>query len=227
MKNRNRKGRLNDRGAALVTVIVVVAFISILATTFLYLSGMNFFMKKTDQKTKESFYEAETALEEIRAELMNLSSQAAKTAYESILVQYASMDSYTRYSAYQNSFFQELKKSWDAKRDVEIPQLSYEDMIKRITAPAYQTFVGLDPEVADAGEVDLSHASEGYVLIKGICLIYTNSDGYTTIIKTDYMVRVPEINWSVGESASGVTPPPGDGSVDLSECVQYYNWVKQ
>lgn len=227
MKNRNRKGRLNDRGAALVTVIVVVAFISILATTFLYLSGMNFFMKKTDQKTKESFYEAETALEEVRAELMNLSSQAAKKAYESILVQYASMDSYTRYSAYQNSFFQELKKSWDAKRDVEIPQLSYEDMIKRITAPAYQTFVGLDPEVADAGEVDLSHASEGYALIKGICLTYTNSDGYTTIIKTDYMVRVPEINWSVGESAPGATPSPGDGSVDLSECVQYYNWVKQ
>lgn len=227
MKKRNRGERLDDRGAALVTVIIVVGLLSILATTFLYLSGMNFFMKKTDQKTKESFYEAETALEEIRAELMELSADAAGKAYQRLLVQYASMDSYTRYSAYQSYFFEELQKSWNAKRDVETPQLSYEEMIKRIVSPEYQSFLSLDPATADAGAPDLTYVSQGYLLIPGICLTYTNSEGYTTIIQTDYMVNVPQLNWSVGDTTPGGTPAADKDGVDLSECVQYYNWTKQ
>lgn len=227
MQKRNRGERLDNRGAALVTVIIVVGLLSILATTFLYLSGMNFFMKKTDQKTKESFYQAETALEEIRAELMELSADAAGKAYQRLLVQYASMDSYTRYSAYQSYFLEELKNSWDARRDVETPQLSYEEMVKRIVSPEYQGFLSLNPDVADAGMADLTYASQGYLLIKGICLTYTNSEGYTTIIRTDYMVSVPQLNWSVGDTAPEGTPVADKTGVDLSECVQYYNWTKQ
>lgn len=227
MKKRNRRERLDDRGAALVTVIIVVGLLSILATTFLYLSGMNFFMKKTDQKTKESFYEAETALEEIRAELMELSADAAGKAYQRLIVQYASMDSYTRYSAYQSYFLEELKNNWNAKRDVETPQLSYEEMMKRIVSPEYRGFLSLNAEVADAGVPDLTYASQGYLLIKGICLTYTNSEGYTTMIETDFMVSVPQLNWSVGEAAPSGTPIADKDGVDLSECVQYYNWTKQ
>lgn len=64
MEEKKSYGKLNNDGAALVTVIVVITFISILATVILYSSGMNFAMKTTDIKTKVSFYDAETAMEQ-------------------------------------------------------------------------------------------------------------------------------------------------------------------
>ena len=94
--------KLNNSGSAIVTVIVVVAFISILATTILYVSGMNFYMKMTDLHTKESFYEAETALEEIKAFLMTEAAEAGREAYMDVVINYASTDGYTRYAIYQN-----------------------------------------------------------------------------------------------------------------------------
>ncbi len=51
MEEKKSYGKLNNDGAALVTVIVVITFISILATVILYSSGMNFAMNTTDIKT--------------------------------------------------------------------------------------------------------------------------------------------------------------------------------
>ena len=68
IKNRNiTRNKLNNKGSALVTVVIVIAFITILATLILYLSVMNFQMKANDYRTKESFYGAEIPLEEIKS----------------------------------------------------------------------------------------------------------------------------------------------------------------
>ncbi|MDE6673474.1 MAG: hypothetical protein K2K19_01485, partial [Acetatifactor sp.] len=66
MKGRRtvRQRKRNNAGSAMVTVLVVIVVISILATVMLYLSGSNFQMKVTDFRTKESFYQAETTVEE-------------------------------------------------------------------------------------------------------------------------------------------------------------------
>ncbi|MDE6518408.1 MAG: hypothetical protein K2L18_11285, partial [Acetatifactor sp.] len=70
MRSTAGKSKLNNDGSAIVTVLVVVAFITILATIMLYVSGMNFQMKVADYRTKESFYQAETPVEELRAQLV-------------------------------------------------------------------------------------------------------------------------------------------------------------
>ena len=44
-----------NKGSTLITVIVVVAFISILATIMLYLAGENYKTKVYDLKAKEGF----------------------------------------------------------------------------------------------------------------------------------------------------------------------------
>lgn len=65
MGHRTKKRKRNNAGSAIVTVLVVVTFITILATVLLYISGMNFQMKVTDYRTKESFYQAEVLAEEL------------------------------------------------------------------------------------------------------------------------------------------------------------------
>lgn len=226
--------KLNDKGAALVTVIVVVAFVSILATTFLYISGMNYYMKVTDLKTKVSFYEAETALEEIKAELMELSSEAGQKAYMDVLVQYSAADSFTRYSVYQTSFFAKLSELWEAKRAADPAHiLTYEEALQAMVDPAYSSSLTLDPAIADAGAIDISHSTEGYAVLKGLVLTYTDADGYTTMITTDYLITVPDMNWSVDQAladwSDGTYAPEklNRDTVDMAECVQYYNWVKK
>ena len=53
-----KKQKQNNAGSAIVTVLVVVTFVTILATVLLYISGMKFQMKVADYRTKESFYQA-------------------------------------------------------------------------------------------------------------------------------------------------------------------------
>lgn len=238
------KKKLNNSGSAIVTVIVVVAFISILATTILYVSGMNFYMKMTDLHTKESFYEAETALEEIKAFLMTEAAEAGREAYMDVVINYASTDGYTRYAIYQNQFLERLNSKWEETRTpVGGTERTYlETLASLITSypvkpidPLAECELSLDMSVPNAGSMEL-HSEDGYALLRGVIFTYTK-DGYTTVISTDFIISVPEINWGVdayrSEWGTQEDGSPDDASaleretVDMTECVQYYNWTKQ
>ena len=57
----------DNKGAALIVCIIVLLFVSILATIILYLSGINYRMKRSDLNNKVTFYESEIPLETMRA----------------------------------------------------------------------------------------------------------------------------------------------------------------
>ena len=69
MKDLKKYIKEYNKGSTLVTVVVVVAFMSILATIILYLAGENYKTKAIDQKTKDSFYDAEVVVEQIKTQL--------------------------------------------------------------------------------------------------------------------------------------------------------------
>lgn len=231
---KKRPAKLNNAGSAIVTVIVVVTFISILATTILYMSGMNFFMKVTDLRTKESFYEGEMALEEIKAVLMEEASKACKEAYTEVVINYVAADSATRYSLFQNKFLDALAKNWEARTknpaDASSPY-SYEYVLQHLVDEQYQSGIKVDASIVNAGSLEI-YRTEGYAMVRGVILQYTDAAGYTTIISTDYLIMPPKFNWSV-ESASAEWAS-GEGAeqlarseIDMTECVQYFNWVKK
>ena len=232
---KNKPVKLNNTGSAIVTVIVVVTFISILATTILYMSGMNFYMKMTDLRTKESFYEGEMALEEIKAALMVEVSKACEEAYTKVVINYAATDGATRYSLFQNEFLDTLAANWQAKTvnpvDPGGTPFSYETVLQKLVDETYRSGISLDATILNAGSLEL-HRDEGYALIRGVTLQYTNIDGYTTVISTDYLITAPKLNWGIeaarqdwvsGEGAAQLVR----SDIDMSECVQYYNWVKK
>lgn len=232
-RKKNRKDRkLNNRGSALIMVIVVVAFISILATTLLYVSGTNYFRKTTDINTKESFYEAETALEEIRAAMALEVSKAAKEAYKEVTVNYATADSATRLSLFQSTFLNTLKANWEdkVKENAENPDNikseDYRNALWSLVTIDYQASISL---ASEGNPLEL-HADQGYAILKGVVLQYTDSQGYTTIITTDYLISIPEINWSVDGSKMSAPDPDETierSEIDMTDYVQYYNWLKK
>jgi type II secretory pathway pseudopilin PulG len=105
--------RNTDRGSTLITVIVVIAFISILATIMLYLAGENYKTKASDLKTKESFYEAEEVVEFLRSQLITEVSKASAEGYTESCIYYVSQsDKSIRQSTYLNTFKDSMEDSW-------------------------------------------------------------------------------------------------------------------
>ncbi len=107
--------KLNNKGAAMVMVIVVIAFVSILTTVLLYLANMNYQMKSTDFKTKVSFYGAETPLEELRVLLTKDVSDAAKLAYQEVELDYANLSEDDRMVAFQDKFVDNYLATWETR----------------------------------------------------------------------------------------------------------------
>lgn len=79
----------DNRGAALISVVVAIMFIVVIGTALLYsaLTGMN--VKAAERKTDDSFYDAETVLDEIRAGVALQVSGAMESAYTDTFSEFA------------------------------------------------------------------------------------------------------------------------------------------
>lgn len=237
--------KLDNRGSALLTVILVAGFLTILATTLLYVSGMNFQIKQADYQNKKSFYTGETGLEQIRAHLMEDASKAAVEAYNTVTMRFVTAGSKDfRQLEYYNEFAAQLQKEWDGKLASKgnnwknlIKDYYYSDAVD-LDTPYTLTFdSGYDSNsdgVLDSSELLEVHVTEGYIRIRGLSMTYIDPNTKrTTIITTDMDVYAPNLDWSAeGTSkdlASGVTAEMAAQrtTVDVSKCVRYANWKKE
>ena len=92
-KKNNRTGIKDNRGAALITVVIILLFISILCTLVLYISSVNYRMKKADYMAKVSFYSSEIPLETMQTRLV----EPASISYS-----YAMQLTNSKYASYAN-----------------------------------------------------------------------------------------------------------------------------
>ncbi len=70
-----------NMGSTIILVIVAVAFVSMLVAILTYMTYYNFLMKNTDESSKNNFYTAESALDEIVAGLQDEVSKAMAEGY--------------------------------------------------------------------------------------------------------------------------------------------------
>ncbi len=79
------KASKDNKGSSIVIVIIAMAMIGILATTLLWMAYMNYMIKVNDVKNKNSFYSAETVVEQIMAGMQREASNAASASYQELL----------------------------------------------------------------------------------------------------------------------------------------------
>ncbi len=206
---------MNRKGSALVSVIVVIAFISILATTMLYISGTNYQLKMADNKIKVSFYDAEEPVDIVRADVVRMVSDVSKDLYPVMLSRMANnSDESGAKLAYQNAFYDAIE-------------------------PKLQTYVaGLDSNIYNHSEAGVvvppitvvRDPSGENITIKGIIVKKKDANtGYTSIIKTDIVVQVPDMDWPYDLSPMSAGTPEADAgqNVNYFKSVYYSNWVKE
>lgn len=213
----------NNTGAALVTVIVVIAFISVMVTVLLYTSSINFYMKTTDMKIKGSFYDTETILEEVRAALVVRASDAYKAACLETQKNYASGgDGDTRADIFRRAFTSAFKDEWDADA---APYSNSLDFLKTMVGYGYRN------DFLDGSSPTLEVSASGdCVYLRGVKVSHKSDEGYVSIIETDFVVRPPEISWEITASATdweGESAALERKEIDMVNCVSYLNWIKE
>lgn len=284
MKRTDRRRQLHigldNRGSAIVTVIIAMAFVGILASVLMYMTLLNFQMKINNRKAKDNFYTAETVLDEIRLGMQEELSDALDVAYGEVLTNYASSTQSSKESMMRYYFLYNLQQKYAVKGDVSTynPALLYsyidkslwpgtvmettytvstsagditytyqvsaycvnpddnpddkqyvviggnenmkkENWQKLIIMKAKDTYEVVStayddlPSEAPKGTLELYEDS---VSLKSLRIIYTDDEGYVSVIETDLRVNVPSV-----EFATSVTLPTlGNTSLVAGETLQ-------
>ena len=117
--SKQNQNRIDNNGSALLTVIIVITFITILATTLLYMTSMNYQMKQADYQNKQSFYKCETMLDDLKGRLTRDVSMAFQESYKAVMTQYMTLDATARQEEFQKAYMEALKDMWTSNKDWE------------------------------------------------------------------------------------------------------------
>lgn len=214
--------QLNNKGSSLVTVIVAVSFIGILASMLMYMSMMNYQMKINNLKAKDSFYSAESVLDEIHAGMEEEVSAALQAAYREVLVNFDNTTVDEKQMKMRYLFLAKLQDSFAAGGDVKTYDLlklyGYLDKTKSVLVDGrlahgavLETSYNTESECSvmmdgagnyvDENSNPVSEAKgvmelyENSIVLRDIKVTYTDADGYVSIIETDMRISLPDMEF--------------------------------
>lgn len=188
-----------NSGSSIVIVIIAMAMIGILATTLLWMSYINYKIKVNDIRNKNSFYSAETVMEQIVAGLQKETSDAVAVAYQEVLSNWEELGSESnRYSSFASMYLDTLVKHL---RDSEKGDGYYSrDILEGYVDTTIWGNVNKTAWNNGTDETDASKAKAPVMeLVNGNSLILRNvfvsyMDGdRLSIVSTDLCLDVPEI----------------------------------
>lgn len=211
-----RRKKLNNQGSTLLTVVILLAFISILGTMMLSVTLTNLQMKMLERKSKENFYSCEVTLDEIRAGLYELAVEEARDIYENdILVNIA--DHITKTESEMNLYLKDkislaLIRKLGNVEHLSDEQLRMEEPVRPKSNDIFNKYLTLPPEGGSA-KLDLDigdiHIISGTEEVDGVTKIKKKirvSDVYVTLtinelesrILTDIIVELPDFSFENG-----------------------------
>lgn len=209
------KRRMDNRGSALVTVLVAVTFMSILVTTLLYISVTNYESKQIDYQNKASFYLCEAPMEEMKVLMVREASDAFETAYCEVMKYYATKNTDEREALYKQAFVNAIKDQWDAKA----PSTDIEKMKDMMTDENSLL-------VSSVGVWDYKYG-EGTATIGPIQVGVSTDTGYTTMVSAYIHIEAPDLNLSRNSADSYSGTDIADEKIVISDYVVFKNWTKQ
>ena len=188
MKNLNK---MNNKGSALIIVIIVITFVGVLATVVLTMTGINAQTKRVDTTSKKTFYDAESALDEVTLGIENVLAESTNKAYSAIFTEFTTLSNEERNSKFQDEIMNEVEA-----------RLKFSETVK--DANGKQPIVHLlqgyitnsSAEVVSVGSC--SHfvsSTQKYLKINAIKIVYNDGD-YSNTITTDIRINVPKADLS-------------------------------
>lgn len=196
MKVFRKRKKLNNKGMALVMVIVVIALVAIFASVLMSLALVNFKMKMTEREAKKNFYSAEEVLDQIHIGLEEVVSDAINEAYAKAMQTYK-VDSFTekyRVAQFKLDYMTAVENVLDGslsddKYDVD----ALVDMLGAELKTKYDPDNGpLKIRCTLGDEVKNLEATTRGLILKNLSVEYTDGD-YYSCITTDICIGYPEV----------------------------------
>lgn len=194
----------DNKGSAIVVVIIALAFVGVLSVTAMWMSMANYRMKATDKGIKGNFYTAETVFEQIVAGLQGVSSDAAADAYRKVMQNYVTStggeERYSRFvKFYKDALIMELKTSTDpGKYKSDMIYSFLDDDLKEKLDPSDPAYVTTDGNsLTMSGVMEKSSDTLDFITLKDFELKFTDSNGYYSVIKTDIMISAPDMAFTM------------------------------
>ncbi len=198
--------KLNNRGSSIVIVIIAMAMIGILATSILWMSYMNYQIKVNDIKNKDSFYSAETVVEQIMAGVQNEASAAASAAYKEVMKNWDALDSGNNLSAetnrynifvttYIDTLYADLAQNGNSGKYDRDTLKGYVDsyLFTKVDSDAWTN----GNEVGKAEKpATIEIVNNNSILLRNIYVAYTDTNDVVSIVSTDIRIDVPKISFS-------------------------------
>lgn len=94
----------DDRGAAMITVILTILIIMIMASSLLTMASMNYRMRLNNYKSKQNSYKTELALEKIRVDLRNEVQAAVQGSTDKALTAYQYLMNTNNFNKFFSSY---------------------------------------------------------------------------------------------------------------------------
>lgn len=203
----------------MITVLVAFLFVSVLASIILATVTVNFQMRSVDRRTKDEFYYAEKALNDLYNGIGQDCSLIMGEAYNSVLSEYKTTDEmsykdeeeayksfekkyitafYKKIASVQSSKFSGyIVKDTHKKGDADTKESRA--IVKNYGSIKYFTNSSRDTELTISSESDTNIEQINLIVIEGI-KIQSNPDaneniGYVSEINTDIVIEVPKVSF--------------------------------
>lgn len=208
----------NNQGSSLVTVMVIVSLAVIMVTVILAMTLLNYYMKEQNLKRQRNFYDAESAVEEIRLGLTTEVSNAAQIAYVTTLSNYGpDTETETKNQKFRKRYREELQK----RLSVEVGNIRYyciepdvSASVKGISSYLRETRwddgSGTGARILTAaGRENVLNQGEGSdptvaVVLKNVKVSYLDYEDNYTEISTDITLGYPEIDFTDTSSMDNI-----------------------
>ena len=206
----------NHKGAALVSVMIAITFISIVATTLLLISLNNYQMKVVNSQSKENFYETEQRLNVATANVRDNIYNSTNVTGElrTLLGGVTTADDYT-HDSYSGSKIAELAFP-NASSDPATSITGSTVSVIRNPGESDPANWLIDKYYFYDGTFDVEERTSGKeITVNDVKVKQINAEGYENTIKTD-------IKFYVQMSSSGSSSGGGIGSCSfiLDSCMQ-------
>ncbi|NLT63532.1 MAG: hypothetical protein GXY01_03590 [Clostridiales bacterium] len=204
-----RRAVHNNKGSAVITVVIAMLFVAALGTALLYAAYMGYQIAITERGNKENFYQCSTAMDDIRTGIQNSVTQALAAAYTNTLTKYAvSGEDFDTHTEFSNEFLYRLSLSKVKVNDFDalLFDSAQESGKTKITAyypSRLSSYTNTPPETlslgfggnyeAVTGEV-IENTDAGRLLsitMKAISVKFTEN-GYESEIISDITINIPD-----------------------------------
>lgn len=209
----NKSFAKQNKGSALIAVLIILTFVSVVALIITKITMTNIEMKEVQSSTRKNFYNTEDIMDMMKSGLSKISAEAVKESYADVLGKYSIYTSEGKnlQEQFQKEYLEKIEeKFWDSNvakntstEDLNPEQKLYTtakykiDVVKNCIAKEnVSDDLDAKRECFKTSESDAKYEldyKKGVFILKNIKVTQEDSSGYGTEIKTDIVFEAPKI----------------------------------